>query len=81
MPLGIEVDPGPCHIALDGDPALPPPERAQHPSSFRPMSIVVKRSPISATAITNFKVARYSGMLSPRRLIGLEAKLFGPAAS
>jgi len=25
MPLGTEVDLGPCHIMLDGDPAPPPP--------------------------------------------------------
>jgi len=35
---------------LDGDPSSPT-ERAQQPSlTFRPMSIVAKRSPISATA-------------------------------
>jgi len=40
MPLDTEVVLGPGHIVLDGDPA----------SSFRSMSIVAKRSPISATA-------------------------------
>jgi len=49
MPLGTEVDPGPRHIVLDGDP-VPPPKGAQQPPSFRPISIVAKRSPISATA-------------------------------
>jgi len=37
-PLGTEVDLGAGHIVLDGFPALR--ERAQHPPSFRPMSIV-----------------------------------------
>jgi len=48
MPLGKEVGLGPGHIALDGDPA-PPFPRGRAPS-FRPMSTVAKRSPISATA-------------------------------
>jgi len=38
-PLGTEVDPGPGHIVLDGDPALPERVTAA-PSSIRPMSIV-----------------------------------------
>jgi len=45
MPLGTEVGLGPGHIVLDGDPA---PTVA--PPHFRPMPIVAKRSPISATA-------------------------------
>ena len=46
--LGMEVDLGPGHIALDADSA--PPERGTAaPPSFRPTSIVAKRSPISAT--------------------------------
>jgi len=48
MPVGTEVDLGPGHIVLDGDPA--PYERAYLLPSLRPMSIVAKRSPISATA-------------------------------
>jgi len=36
--LGTEVDFGPGHIVLDGIPA--PAKGAQHPPSFRPMSIV-----------------------------------------
>jgi len=49
MPLGKEVGLGPGHIALDGDPAgTSAPTAALH--TFRPMSIVAKRSPISATA-------------------------------
>jgi len=44
----MEVGLGPGHIVIDGDPA--PPERGMAAPSFRPMSIVAKRSPISATA-------------------------------
>ena len=47
MPLGTEVDLGPGHIVLDRDPA-PPPERGTAARSFRSISIVAKRSPISA---------------------------------
>ena len=47
IPLGREVDLGPGNIVLDGDPA--PPQRGTAPN-FRPMSIVAKRLPISATA-------------------------------
>jgi len=45
IPLGKEVGLGPGHIVLDGDPAI----TAATPH-FRPMPIVAKRSPISATA-------------------------------
>ena len=45
MPPGKEVGLGPGHIVLDGDPA----PTAASPR-FRPMPIVDKRSPISATA-------------------------------
>ena len=45
--LGTEVGLCPGHTVLDGDPALP--KGAQSPN-FWPMSIVAKRSPISATA-------------------------------
>ena len=48
MKLGTEVGLGPGHIVLDGDPA-PPPQRSTAPN-FRRLSIVAKRSPISATA-------------------------------
>ena len=52
MPLGKEVGLGPGNTVLDGDPASlstkghssPP------PFTFQPMSVVAKRSPISATA-------------------------------
>jgi len=51
MPLGKEVGLGPGHIVLDGDPVAGDPAlpTAATPP-FRPMSIVAKRSPISATA-------------------------------
>ena len=49
MPLGKEVGLGPGHIVLDEDPVgTQPPTTA--PTHFRPMPIVAKRSPISATA-------------------------------
>jgi len=47
MKLGMEVGLVPGHIILDGNPT--PPKGAQR-SNFRPMSIVAKRSFISATA-------------------------------
>jgi len=51
MPLGMEIGLGPGHIVLNGEPALPPEsERGTAAPAFRPMSIVAKRSPISATA-------------------------------
>ena len=46
MPLGTKVGLGPGHTVLDINPA--PPKEGQPP--FRPVSIVAKRSPISATA-------------------------------
>jgi len=38
------------HIVLDGNPAPPERDTAAPPPYFRPMSVVAKRSPISATA-------------------------------
>jgi len=43
MPLGTKVNPGPGHTVLHGDSA------GAQPRNFRPMSIVAKRSPISAS--------------------------------
>ena len=48
MPLGRAVDLG--DTLLDGDPAPPPRKGHNSPPSFRPTSIVAKRSPISANA-------------------------------
>jgi len=49
MLLGTEVGLGPDDIVLDGDPALSPKMGTAAPT-FRLVSIVTKRSPISATA-------------------------------
>ena len=46
--IGAEVGLGPDDIELDGG-TVPPPKKG-HAPNFRPMSIVVKRSPISANA-------------------------------
>ena len=50
MPLDTELGLGQGHIVLDGDPPFPPTGAHQQPPAFRPKSIVVNRSPISATA-------------------------------
>ena len=47
MPLDTEVALGPGDVVLDGDSAPPKTDTAP---TFRPMSIVAKRSPIFATA-------------------------------
>jgi len=49
MPLGTEVGLGPGDIVLDGDSA-PKQKGSTTDPAFRPVSIVTKRSPISATA-------------------------------
>ena len=46
---------GPGHIMLDGDSALPRKGPQQPLPTFRPMSIVAKRSPISATCELLFR--------------------------
>jgi len=48
MKLGMEVGLGPGDIVLDGA-QLSPRNGAQQLQSFRPMSSVAKRTPISAT--------------------------------
>jgi len=50
MPLGTEVGLGPGDIVLDGDPAPPRKGARTVVRTFRPMSIVAKLSPVSATA-------------------------------
>jgi len=50
MPLGTEVGLGPGYIVLDRTQLPPPRERGTAAPTFRSISIVVKRSPISATA-------------------------------
>ena len=49
MPLGMEVGLGPEDVVLEGTRA-PPPQKMGTAPTFRPMSVVAKRSPISATA-------------------------------
>jgi len=50
----VEVGHSPGDIVLDGD-LVPQRKGAQQPPTFRPMSIVAKQSPISATAELLFK--------------------------
>jgi len=50
MPLDKELGLGPGHIVLDGDPVGTQRPRQRPLPTFRLMSIVAKRSPISATA-------------------------------
>jgi len=50
MALGMEVGLGPGHIVLDGDQLSATESGTAVSSTFRHMSIVAKRSPISATA-------------------------------
>jgi len=50
MPLGMEVGLGPGDTVLDGDPSPPAEGGTAAPPTFRPMSVVAKQSPISATA-------------------------------
>jgi len=57
MKLFIEVGLDPDHTVLDGDLASPT-ERGTAAPTFRPMSTVAKRSPISATAELLFSVSR-----------------------
>jgi len=67
MQLSTEV---PGHIVLDRDPA-PPGERDTAVPTYRPMSTVAKRSPISATAELLFKMASCVWTLDhPRRILG-----------
>ena len=50
MSLGKEIGHGSGHIVLDGDPVGTQRAPQQPLPTFRPMSVVAKRSPISATA-------------------------------
>jgi len=49
-PLRTEVGFSPGNIGLDGEPALSMERGTAAPTTFQPMFIVVKQSPISATA-------------------------------
>jgi len=57
MPLGMEVGLDPGHIMLDGAQLIPRQGAQQLAPRFRPMSIVAKRSPISATAELLFYIS------------------------
>ena len=48
MLLSTEVGLGLCDIVLDGDPAGSPHGKGHSSPTFRPLSIVAKRLPISA---------------------------------
>ena len=61
MALGTKVGLGPGRIVLHGDQA-PPPKRGTAPN-FRPMSIVDKLSPISATAEHLYKRSPKNGCM------------------
>jgi len=50
MPHGMELGLGPGNTVLDRDSAPPPTERGTAFPTFQAMSVVAKRSPISATA-------------------------------
>jgi len=58
MPLGTEVGLGSGHIVLDGEPSSPTGKGTAAPT-FRPMSIMAKRLPISATVELLLTVCRY----------------------
>jgi len=66
MPLGTELGLGRGDTVLDGDPA-PHHGAQQPPPTLRPMSIVTKRSPISATAEL---LLPYLSLRSPRPVAG-----------
>jgi len=75
MPLGMEVGLGPDHIVLDGDLSTPPKKGAQQPPTFQPMSVVAKRSPISATAQLLFTcVVGARSLLLCKLVLGLFSK-------
>ena len=64
MPLGTAVGLGAGDIVLHGDPALLTERGTAAPPTFRPMSIVAKRLPISATAelcSVNISSERFKG--------------------
>jgi len=66
MPLGMEVGLGPGHIALDGDLA-PLQKGGTAAPTFRPVSILAKRSPVSAIGelllLTNSNKYRFTSNL------------------
>jgi len=74
---GMELGFGPGHIVLDGDPA-PPKEGggAQQPPTFRLMSVVAKRSPISATAELMYTKAD-NGLVDCRSHVNMFTQMYG----
>jgi len=73
MSLGTEVGLGPGHTVLDGETHLPLPKGAQLPN-FRPVFIVAKRSPISATAEHLFLIFKEDGSAYFGHVAGADSK-------
>jgi len=63
MPLRTNVGLSLGDIVLDGDPAPPPMKRGTAAAHFLPMSIVAKRSPVSATAELLFNLPSFPELL------------------
>ena len=78
MSLGREVGLAPGNIVLDGG-ELPPSERGTASPTFRPMSIVAKRSPISVTAQLLILLSSVTSIIPPAgvRPIKVFGKKFG----
>ena len=73
MPLRTEIGLGPGDNVLDGDP-VPPTKRGTAAPTFRSMSLVTKRSPISATAEHLFLLFTIQAVLS--HLLSLAGSFF-----
>ena len=81
MPFGREVGLGPGDIVLDGDSGPTTEGGTAAPATIRPMSIVAKRTPISATAELFLCPVRV-GLHSLIRLIRLSTfHIFGPGSA
>jgi len=57
MPLGTEIGLVPCHIFLDGDPALLARKGAQQPDTFRPVSMLWPNGRSSQSSCLSYVVA------------------------
>jgi len=62
MKLGIQVDLGPDHIVLDGDPAPPPQKGGGAPSNFRLILANVNSRSRSLYAVASPSVCRLSSV-------------------